>query len=98
MSKSVDAGKLILAQKVRRRTLDLLRNMSGTGATTNAADMAEAARIRRGGAGGSSSSKPAGRELPRRVIVDEGEVQKYVLVQAKLDPPVYFVRGDATAA
>jgi hypothetical protein len=69
--------------------------MSGGGATTTAADMAEAAKVRHGE--GDALGPSTKKSLPRRVIVDEGAVQKYVLVQAKLSPPVYFVRGNMNA-
>ena len=73
-----------------------MASSAGGGATTSAADKAEAAKVRTG-AGSSEDAHQALSKLPARVKIDEDEVQKYVLVQVKLDPPIYFVRGDAQA-
>ena len=65
--------------------------------TMTPAMLAEAAALRRGGGPPVDASKLKDIGLPKTVVIDTDADQKYVIVELKTTPPIYFVRGSRNA-
>ena len=65
--------------------------------TMTPAMLAEAAALRHGGGPPIEASKLKEIALPKTVVIDSDADQKYVIIELKTSPPIYFVRGSRNA-